>query len=233
MGVKSLSVFFPAYNEEQNIAVTVTKAVAFLKTLKIPWEIIVVNDGSKDRTAEVVSELIKKNPALRLVSQENGGYGKALRAGFENAKFEWVTYTDSDGQFDFSEAQKLMDLADTCDAVWGFRIKRRDNLKRNILARIWGLSVRLLFGLQLRDTDCGFKLIRMSAIKKVLPLVSTRGAMINAELAIKLKRAGFKIGEVGVNHFPRSAGQQGGASLPVAVKSYLELFKLWVFFLSH
>lgn len=225
--IKSLSVFFPAYNEQENIKNTILKAYSVLKELKIPWELIVVDDGSKDKTSEIVNELSTKIPELGLVSQENGGYGKALRTGFLKSKNEWVVYTDSDGQFDFKEVRKFLDLADDYDAIWGYRLKRNDPKFRLLLAKIWNLSVRFLLGIKLRDTDCGFKMVKKSCINKILPLISTRGAMINAEIPFKLKKHGYKIGEVGVNHYPRVGGKPTGANFAVALKSYLELIKLW------
>lgn len=222
-----LSVFFPAYNEEGNIKDTVEKAVGVLEKIKVgSWEILVINDGSKDRTKDVVEKLSRKYPKVRVVNQPNGGYGAALRSGFKNSKFEWICYTDGDGQFDFSEVAKFLDEEDTADLLLGYRIKRKDPWYRILFAKGWAMSLFIFFGLKFKDIDCGFKMVRRKVIDQVSPLESSRGAMINAELVIKSKRAGFRIKEIGVNHYPRLHGSSTGASLRVIVKSYLDLIKM-------
>lgn len=229
--VKQLSVFFPAYNEEGNIAQTTEKALDVLKKLDLDnYEVIVVNDGSKDKTSEVAHDLAKKNSHVKVVDQENGGYGMALRAGFSNAKYEWIVYTDADGQFDFSEIDKFLEKAEKNDYIIGYRMKRNDPFYRLIFAKIWALSVFFLFWIWVKDIDGGFKMINKRVLEKIPPLKSTRGAMINAELLIKTKKYGFKIAQVGVHHYPRLAGNPTGASIKVIIRSYVELLKLWLKF---
>lgn len=223
----NLSVFFPAYNEVDNIVLTVTKAVEILKKLNLDWEIIIVDDGSTDGTAKKADELSQKINGVRVIHQTNGGYGKALRTGFENCRNLQIVYTDADGQFDFSEVSKFLEAAKEADLVIGFRIKRQDPLFRLLFAKGWALALRIFFGLNLKDVDCGFKLIKKEALEKILPLESTRGGMINAELAIKAQKRGFKIAQVGVNHHPRIAGSPTGARVGVIVKSFWDLLKLW------
>lgn len=227
MKVKSLSVFFPCFNEGGNIEGTVEGAVAVLKKETFPWEIIIIDDGSLDKTLVVAQKLSKKYENVKTIHQENGGYGLALRQGFSQSRNEWVVYTDADGQFDFSQIQQFLDLPNETDAIWGFRKKRNEGIFRVGLAKIWGMSVFFLFGLGLRDLDCGFKMIKKSVIDSVSPLESKRGAMINAELAIKIKRSGYNLLEIGVDHYPRKSGQPTGSSLVVACQSYMDLFKLW------
>lgn len=224
--VKSLSVFFPAYNEEESIRETTIKAANVLKKLSIDWEIIVVNDGSKDKTGQIADELANENKQIRVIHQKNGGYGMALRSGFTNAKYDWIVYTDSDGQFDFSEITKFLEKTDKYDVVYGYRIKRRDPFFRLLFAKGWALSLFVFFGLNLKDVDCGFKLFKKEVIEKILPLDSTRGGMINAELAIKSKKHGFKIAQVGVNHYPRLMGTPTGANIKVIIRSFLDLINL-------
>lgn len=226
--IKSLSAFFPVYNEEKNIANTVEDAFKVLKKYNFPWEVIIVNDGSKDKTLAISQKIASKYGQVRIVNQQNGGYGMAIRAGLRNVKYEWIIYTDADGQFDFSEVAKFLAVCDHVDAIWGYRLKRQDPFYRLLFSYFWGISVRLLTGVLLKDVNCGFKMFRKSAIKKIEPLKSTRGAMINPELALKFNRAGFKILEVGVNHYPRLFGRPTGASLKVIIQSYLELFRLWL-----
>lgn len=226
--IKSLSVFFPAFNEEKNLEKTVLGAIAFLKELNIVWEILIINDGSTDGTRQTADRLAQKYSEVKVFHQQNGGYGMAIRAGLKNAKYEWIVYTDADGQFDFSEITNFFSLCDHADAIWGYRLKRQDPFYRLLFSYFWGISIRLLTGVLLKDVNCGFKMFRKSAIKKIEPLKSTRGAMINPELALKLNKAGFKILEVGVNHYPRLFGQPTGASPKVIIQSYLELFRLWL-----
>ncbi|RJQ24519.1 glycosyltransferase family 2 protein [Candidatus Parcubacteria bacterium] len=228
MKVDKLSVFFPVYNEEKNISVTVEKAVAVLKKLPLKeYEIILVDDGSKDSTPQVVDELARTYKFTRAVHQENGGYGMALRTGFSNAKYDWIVYTDADGQFDFSQVTKLLDKIESADVVYGYRIKRNDNLVRIVAGWGWKMTTKVLFGVPVKDVDCGFKIVNKKVLDKISPLQSTRGGMINAELVVKARKAGFKIDQVGVDHFPRMSGRSTGVNFKVIVQSYLDLFKLW------
>lgn len=225
--VKSLSVFFPAYNEAENLPTTVEKAVNVLKKLDLKWEIVIIDDGSKDNTLEVAEKLASKDKNIRVIHQKNGGYGMALRAGFYNAKNDWIAYTDSDGQFDFSEVTKFIEKANEgADLVWGYRIKRSDPIFRLFFAKGWKLCLFIFFGLTLRDIDCGFKMVAKKVIETIPPLESTRGGMINAELAIKARKFGFKIAQVGVHHYPRLAGMPTGANFKVIVQSFVDLVKL-------
>lgn len=224
--VKSLSVFFPAYNEKDNLKETVHKAVNVLKKLGIKWEVLIVDDGSKDGTDKVADALSKEDKNIRAIHQSNGGYGTALRTGFYSSKNEWIVYTDSDGQFDFSEIIKFIEKSDQADLVWGYRIKRNDPFFRLVLAKGWKLVIFLFFGFALKDVDCGFKMVKKAVIEKIPELKSTRGGMINAELAIKAKQNGFKIVQVGVNHYPRTAGKPTGANIRVIIQSFIDLLKL-------
>ena len=227
--IKNLSVFFPVYNEEGNIENTVEKALKVLEKLKLEnFEVIIVNDGSIDGTGKVANNLAKKNAQVRVIHHsKNLGYGEALKSGFYSAKYDTVCYTDGDGQFDFSEVPKFLEKIADCDLVIGYRIKRQDPFFRIFFKKGWKLSLLMMFGLTLRDVDCGFKMVKKSVLEKIPHLQSQRGAMINAELAIKAKKAGFKIGQVGVSHFPRRFGKPTGANLNVIFKSYLDLLKLW------
>lgn len=228
MKIDSLSVFFPAYNEEGNIVLTVKKAEEVLKNLEIKnWEIIIVNDGSSDKTGEKAARLAKENKNIKVINQPNGGYGMALRSGYYHARYPHIVYTDSDGQFDFSEVTKFIEKTDEADLVIGYRIKRNDPFIRLVFAKGWAVSLYIFFGFWLKDVDCGFKMINKKVLEKISPLESTRGGMINAELVIKARNAGFKIMQVSVNHYPRLAGKPTGASLKVVVRSFLDLFKLW------
>lgn len=232
----NLSVFFPAFNEEGNIENIVNKAVSVLEKLKLEdYEVIIVNDGSTDETGKVADSLAKKNSKVRVIHHpKNLGYGEALKSGFYGAKFDIIVYTDGDGQFDFSEVSKFLEKIEDLpagrqgyDLVIGYRIKRQDPYLRILFKKGWKLTLLAFFRLTLKDVDCGFKMVKKSVLEKIPHLESSRGAMINAELAIKAKKAGFKIGQIGVSHFPRRSGKPTGANLNVIIKSYLDLVKLW------
>lgn len=226
--VKNLSVFFPCINEEGNIESTVLGAEKVLKKLNLNYEIIIINDGSRDSTGKIADKLAAANPKIRVIHhQKNLGYGEALKSGFYNAKYETIVYTDGDGQFDFSEVTKFFKKIEENDLVIGYRIKRQDSFLRKIFGRGWRLTLLIFFRLTLKDVDCGFKMVSKKVLEKISHLESSRGAMINAELVIKAKKAGFRIGQVGVNHYPRLSGKPTGANLKVIIKSYLDLVKLW------
>ena len=226
--INSLSVFFPCINEEGNIENTVSKAEEVLKKLKLKYEIIIVDDGSTDATGEIAERLAQENPNIRVIHHpKNLGYGEALKSGFYNARYDTIVYTDGDGQFDFSEVTKFLEKIEDYDLVLGYRIKRQDPFFRILFKKGWRLSLWIFFALTLKDVDCGFKMVSKKVLEKIPHLESTRGAMINAELAIKAKTSGFIIAEVGVNHYPRLSGKPTGANLKVIIKSYLDLLKLW------
>jgi glycosyltransferase involved in cell wall biosynthesis len=229
--VSELSVFFPAVNEEKNIKETVEKAVAVLPTIVDKWKVIVVDDGSTDKTSQIVKDLIKNNPRIRMITHTpNRGYGAALKSGFYNAKYSWIAYTDADGQFDFAELNKFVEKQKetNADLVIGYYLKRQVPYYRIIGSKVWELAVLLLFGLKVRDIDCGFKLIRKEVIDKIPRLQAERGPFITSELLIKAKKAGFKITEVGVSHYPRKAGKSTGADLKVVIGGLKDLVKLRV-----
>lgn len=226
--LKELSLFFPAYNEEANLKNTVEKAIPVLKEVAERYELIIVDDGSKDKTGEVADRLAKEYPFIRVIHHHpNQGYGGALKSGFYNSKYGWIVFTDSDGQFDFSEVTELIKESDSADMVVGYRINRADSFLRKLFGFGWTLLARLLLGIKVHDVDCAFKLTKKKVIDAIPKLESTRGGMISPELLGKATKAGFKIIEVGVHHYPRKEGKQTGANLKVIFKSFVDLGKLW------
>lgn len=226
--IKNLSVFFPCFNEEKNIEDTIKKAVKVLEGLKLQYEILIVNDGSSDKTGQIAERLEKENSKIRVINHtSNLGYGEALKNGFYNAKYNVIVYNDGDGQFDFSELTNFFPILEKSDLIMGYRIKRKDSPLRLLFAKVWALALFLFFGLKLKDVDCGFKMVKRKVLEKIPRLESTRGGMINAELPIKAKRDGFKVAQVGVNHYPRIAGKPTGANINVIITSFKDLFKLW------
>jgi glycosyltransferase involved in cell wall biosynthesis len=232
--VARLSYFFPAHNEEANLAGLVEEALGTLPELADTFEIIAVNDGSTDRTAEVADGLAATHPdVVRAVHHPvNLGYGAALRTGLGAARYELVAFTDGDRQFKVVDVGRLterMAAADAPDVVVGFRIKRADPIIRTIYARLYRLANRLFFGLRVTDVDCACKLFRREALEGLR--VESGGAFFSAELLIKLQAAGRSVAEVGVPHYPRTAGSATGAKPSVvfrAVKDFWNLrLRLW------
>lgn len=226
--IREISVFFPAFNEEANIANTVIKAKNVLEKVAEKWEIIIVNDGSSDNTLNIAKELVKEDKRVRIVNHKvNKGYGEALKSGFYSAKYEWIAMIDADGQFDFSEITKLYNKTDKSQVVWGYRLDRKDSAIRKLFGWGWTLLANLLLGIRVKDVDCAFKLVKKEVIDGIPRLQSTRGGMISPEILARARKAGFSIDQVGVHHFPRTEGHQTGADINVIFKSFIDLIKLW------
>jgi glycosyltransferase involved in cell wall biosynthesis len=221
-----LTFFFPAYNEEENVAETVSRALDEIGPLVGgSIEVLVVDDGSTDRTRELADALAEGDPRVRVHHQENRGYGGALRAGFENSRGELVGFSDGDLQFDLREMSRLLERLDhpskPVDAVIGYRIKRRDPPHRIFIAKTYNAIVSILFGLRVRDIDCAMKLFRREVFDG-LPL-TTDSPFLSAELLIKLKARRERIAQVGVNHFPRAAGTNTGASFRKILRTFRDI----------
>ena len=229
--LKELSLFFPCYNEQDNIGPTVTKALPIINKVAANWEIILVNDGSKDNTLKICREIAKTDPThIRVVNHpKNRGYGAAFKSGFYSSKYNWITFTDADGQFDFSEITKLIRVqkATSADLVIGYYLKRKVSLIRILGSQAWQMAVFLLFGLKVKDIDCGFKLVKKKVIDTIPKLEAERGPFISSEFLIKSKKAGFKIVETGVSHFSRLSGEATGSKLNVVIAGFKDLFRLW------
>jgi glycosyltransferase involved in cell wall biosynthesis len=224
-----LSYFFPAHNEEANLQALVAEALTTLPTLAEAFEIIVVDDGSRDATGRIADELTAANPGVvRAVHHPtNLGYGAALRSGFRAARSEHVAFTDGDRQFRVADVGRLIDrmaAADGPDVVVGFRIKRADPLVRTLYARAYRLANRVFFGLRVRDVDCACKLFRREALEGLA--VESDGAFFSAELLIKLQAAGRSLVEIGVPHHPRTAGSATGAKPSVVLRAVRDFWRL-------
>lgn len=219
----SLSVVLPAHNEEAVIASTVNNVLETLATWMSDFEVIVVNDGSRDRTGAILDEIAATNAHVRIIHHPvNRGYGAALVSGFEASCKDLVFFMDADGQFNIHDLKDFFPLLDKYDAVLGYRIKRQDTWMRKANAMGWKFLVRLVFGVRVRDVDCAFKLYDGRFFRE--HRLETRGAMINTEILYKLKRAGYSWTEVGVHHLPRQAGKATGAKPIVILRAFRELF---------
>jgi putative flippase GtrA len=218
----SISVVLPAYNEEQVISRTVAAVLLALEAWRLDFEVLVVNDGSTDRTGEIVEALVETYPRVRLIAHAtNEGYGASLVSGFAVATKELTFFMDSDGQFDIQDLQKFFPIIDTYDAVIGYRLDRQDSWLRKLNAWGWKHLVGLVLGVHVRDMDCAFKLLHTEFLHQH-PL-ETRGAMINAELLYRLTRAGCSYKEMGVHHLPRLHGKATGARPSVILRAFREL----------
>ncbi len=224
----TMSVFFPAFNDEGSIARLVDEALEILPRITNDYEVIVVNDGSSDGTAAVLEEMVNKSPRLRVIHhQRNRGYGGALRSGFENATKDLVFYTDGDGQYDVREMTRLLPLmSDEVDIVNGYKIRRSDNRRRIVLGAIYKFLAKRMFGLPIRDVDCDFRLMRREAIQSV-SLTSTSG-VVCTEMVYKLRAAGYRFTETPVHHYPRLHGQSQFFTLPRVARTGYDFFRLWL-----
>ncbi|RLC92319.1 MAG: glycosyltransferase family 2 protein [Chloroflexi bacterium] len=222
--MSGLSIVLPAYNEEANVESAVERVSTVAQQLGMDYEIILVNDGSTDRTGEIARELMQRIPNFRLVEHyPNRGYGGALKAGFAAATKDLIVFVPADNQFDFGEINRLLERIEEADIVSGYRARRQDPFIRKLNAFGWNTLVRLLFGYLCRDIDCGFKLFRREVLKHV-NLVSD-GAMIDTEFLAGAKARGFRIAEVPVTHLPRVAGEATGANLGVILRAFRDLVR--------
>lgn len=225
--VPQLSIFFPFWNEEKNIENVIIKAISVAEKVAQKWEIIIVDDGSSDRTLDIAKRLTKEFKNVRLVShQPNRGYGAALKDGFRSASYNIVAFIDGDGQFDFSQVTKFLEKMEDADIVIGYRKKRRDNITRHTLMYLLKAWDLVFFGLYFKDIDCGFKMFRREALDAIMPLQS-EGAMITTEILVKARLKRLRIVEVEVLHYPRKYGDQSGGNLYVVIRAILESFTLW------
>lgn len=228
--VSSLSVVIPAYNEEKNISTCINSVYSVLKKTSLDWEIIVVNDGSKDKTREVAESFYKRIKNLKVVTNNhNRGYGGSLKAGFSASTKEFITFFPADNQFDFNDIHKLIALQNSSgsDIVSGIRVGGgADPLHRKINRWGWNTVVRALFGYLASDIDCGFKLFRREILKQI-NIPAERGAMIDTQLFASARVRGFTVSETSLTHLPRTAGLSTGANPRVIIQSFLDLFKFW------
>lgn len=226
--LQELSLFFPCHNEAENIDALVADALAALPTLANAYEIIIVDDGSRDDTAKVAEQMTQRyGEVVRLVRHDvNRGYGAALRSGFAAARYNFLAYTDGDRQFRVADLARLVASAETTrsSVVIGYRLARADPPLRLIYAAIYRVANRIWFGLRVRDVDCAAKLFRRDALRGIS--VHSDGAFFSAELLIRLRLASVTISEVGIPHYPRTAGSPTGARLPVIARAVRDFWSL-------
>lgn len=224
--LSGLSVFLPSHNEEANVERVVRAYLAELPNVAGDYEIIVVNDGSRDRTGEVAARLAAENPRVKVVNHEvNRGYGGAVISGIRASSMPYVMLSDGDGQFDPRDVEKLAAFMPEYDVIVGRRARRADHLMRRINGKAWTLLVRVVLGVTISDIDCGFKMFKRELLEGME--LRAHGAMISTELMARLQGRGARIKEVDVQHLPRTAGEQSGANLRVVARAFRELFVLY------
>jgi glycosyltransferase involved in cell wall biosynthesis len=222
----SLSLVFPAFNEAENLPELLESAAKTGDQLGLPFEIVVVDDGSSDRSAELLTRWSARDERIRAVHHEaNRGYGAALRSGLREARGDFVFFSDADLQFDLGEIVHLLEHADDFEIVAGYRAPRRDPWLRRVIAAGWGLLVGRLFALGVRDIDCAFKVFRREVLDAI-PIESI-GAFVNTEILVRARAAGFRIKQVPVSHRRRYQGRQTGAHPRVIARALVELAQLY------
>ena len=222
----SISIFFPAHNEEANIAKAIEAALSAVQKIDADYEIIVVNDGSSDRTGVIAENFAKENSRIRVINHPaNLGYGAAVWTGIQASTKEYIFFTDADLQFDMEELSRLTQYVPEYEVVLGYRAKRQDSFMRLLNAYGWNVLNRILFGLKVKDIDCAFKLFK-NEIVKILPTES-RGAMLSAEILIQLQKKRIKFKEVPVTHLPRTAGSPTGAKPSVIFRAFREMMRVY------
>ncbi|MEZ4665564.1 MAG: glycosyltransferase family 2 protein [Thermomicrobiales bacterium] len=224
--IGSFSLILPAHNEAENIELVVRDALGVLPAYFDTFEIIVVNDGSRDATGEIIDRLSREDARVRPIHHgKNRGYGGALTSGFNASTGDHVMFMDADRQFEIVDIERLYPFISTHEIVAGFRMMRQDELHRRVFAEVFNLVVRVLFGVHLRDIDCAFKIFDGDLIRSLQ--LSSPGALINTEIQAKARRQGAKLQQVGVRHFPRVAGEATGGNPRVIARAMKETIVLW------
>jgi glycosyltransferase involved in cell wall biosynthesis len=222
---RSISIFFPCHNEAAIVEEIVSRALLVLNELANDYEVIVVNDGSRDQTGAIADRLAAANPRVRAVHHSvNRGYGGALQSGIASCTKDLIFFTDGDGQFDLAELNNLLPLIDTHDIVIGYRLNRQEGIVRRFNGWAWTRLVCFLFSLRVRDIDCGFKLFQRQVFNGIT--LRSAGALISTEILARAVRKGCSIAQVGVHHFPRRTGRATGAKPAVILRAFRELFRL-------
>jgi glycosyltransferase involved in cell wall biosynthesis len=227
-GAPSISAFFPAFNDAENLRVQIPRTIETLQQLTGDYEVIVVDDGSTDDTSAVLDSLRQQFPCLRVVRHaKNLGYGAALQSGFRNSAKELIFYTDGDGQYDSGELRNLLaELSPEVDVVNGFKIHRADSAHRSIVGNTYQKLVKTLFRLKIRDVDCDFRLVRRQ-VMETIQLTSLSGA-ICVDLMCQIERGGHQVAEVPVHHYPRLHGHSQFFRVMPVIRTALDIFRLWV-----
>ena len=224
--LSSLSASFPAHNEEYNVGPMIEDLVTALPDFAERFEVIVVDDGSRDRTFERASAIAARDQRVRVIRHEvNRGYGAAVWTGLASGTMDYAFFTDGDRQFDVRQVGDLIARIDGADVVVGWRLDRKDNAIRIANAHAWNGLIRNLLNVPVRDVDCAFKLFRREVLAGLE--IEAGGAMFSSELLARLAARGVRIVEVPVRHLPREHGKSSGGNPRVIARAFYELFKLY------
>ena len=223
--MKSLSIILPAFNEEANIRSVVEDAYRTVPKFAPVFEIIVVNDGSTDRTGAICDKLAEELSDMRVIHHaQNNGYGAALKSGIKVARHDVIFFTDSDRQFDLKEVVTLLVQTDDYDIVAGYRARRHDPPHRLLFAWGWNILVRTVLGIRIRDIDCAFKAFNRRVFDSIQ--IRSVGAMVNTEIFCQAHTFQMTVKEVPVSHFPRKHGKPTGGNFAVINKAFRELIRM-------
>lgn len=219
--LKSLSIFFPVFNEEANLEVLLNQALRIIPQIAKQYELLIINDGSTDDSLKIAQKIAKKHNEIKVLSHpSNLGYGEVLKTGIKQSQYEWIFWTDSDLQFDLAEIVNLVRESNKYQAIIGYRKKRVEGIFRHFNANLFKLYIDLLFRIKVKDIDCAFKLFQADLLKKLK--LSSGSAFTSAEILYLLKKKGIKFKEIPVTHYPRLYGQATGANLGVIAKACAE-----------
>lgn len=227
MGKLSVSVFYPCYNDWGTMGSMVLLTQRTAERLELDWDLTIVDDGSQEHTLDLLGEIESCFSKVRVVRHEkNRGYGGALRTGFASASKEWIFYTDGDAQYDVRELENLVKLAGPdVDVVQGYKITRHDPMHRRVIGRVYHWLVRTAFGLQLRDVDCDFRLIRRTVFDTVK--LECNSGVICAEMMVKIQQAGFRVVQTPVHHYQRAHGKSQFFNFRRVAHVGMQLIGLW------
>lgn len=222
--LSSVSFFCPAYNDEKNLPVLVPHVSEFLKEITDVYEIIIVHDGSPDKTGPVADELAREYPNVRVIHHpKNMGYGATLRDGFLAATYDYVMYTDGDNQYDVREFIPYLHLLETADVLSGYVTKKANSFRRKVQSEVWNVLISFLFFIRCRDINCAMKIYKRRVLENIS--IKSSSCFIDAEMIIKAKKGGFKIAQFPVTHFSRTGGLASGSKMNVIVPTIIEMIK--------
>lgn len=222
----SISLFFPVYNDEKTVRIVAEKALHLLTSWDCEYEIIIVDDGSPDRAGEIADELAREHPCIRVIHHpRNLGYGAAIRSGLAACRFQYICFTDGDDQYEIEDLRKLLKLSDYYDLIITFRYKKIYSHMRLFISWVYNKVLRFLFRMPFRDVSTGLRIVRKSVVDDIE--LETNSPFIGAELAIKAMLKGYRIGEVGIQTFPRTFGVSSSTSLKNILATLQDIWRIY------
>ena len=224
--MKGLTIFFPVYNDEATVKSVALKALSVADALGEEYEVLIIDDGSPDSSGEIARQLSNEYPRIRLIAHDqNRGYGAALKTGFSNAKYDWICATDGDDEYDLRDLFRLWRHKDFYDALITFRYVRMYSNKRVAISVIYNIILRVVFRTRFRDISTGLRLVSKRALEPIS--LTSNSPFIGSELAIKLQLEGFRVGEIGIQTFPRKLGKGSSTSLSNIYLTILDILRVY------